>query len=151
MTANLREAFHIAVVAYLEWRRWNEDQRTWGSFVDENGKRDYDPEPMVEFFGRERRLSEICSYTLAIKDDLPPHMQELFRLVDSYEPVLPDLYSTAAKELSECIQSELEEQRRSPIVNPSLVDRIRERSFHEGVCAAYQAVSQNFAGELETR
>ncbi|GJE46950.1 hypothetical protein [Methylobacterium soli] len=151
MTADLREAFHMAVAAYLEWRHWNEEQRTWGLFVDENGKRDYDAEPVVEFFGKERKLSEICDYTLAIKDGLPPHLKELFRLVDSYEPLLPDLYCNAAKEISECIQGELEEQRRSPIINPSLVDKIRERSFRAGVSVALQAVSQNFAGELEAQ
>ncbi|WP_336489824.1 hypothetical protein [Methylobacterium nigriterrae] len=147
MTADLREAFHLASVAYIEWKRRNDEQRTWGYLVDEHGKRGYDPEPTVQFFGRERLLSEICNYALAIRDDLPLHMQQLYGMVDAVGPLLPEKYSEAARELLGCIEFELREQQDAPIEKPSLVDKIRERSFREGVSAALHAVRQNLAEE----
>ncbi|MDR7039632.1 hypothetical protein J2X36_004408 [Methylobacterium sp. BE186] len=151
MTADIREAFNLASVAYLQWRRLNEEQRTWGLLVDENGKRDYDPEPTVEFFGRERFLSEICRYALVVTDDLPPHMQQLFNIIDASGPLIPEKYSEAAEELLECVEFELVQQKEIPIEKPSLVDEIRELYFQKGVSAVLHALNQNFSNMLKAQ
>ncbi|MCJ2042992.1 hypothetical protein MKK58_00260 [Methylobacterium sp. J-078] len=133
MTADIREAFHVAVVRLLDWRRSNERQQNWGVLCAETGLREYDPEPNVGFFGRDYSLNAICDLAEVLVGPLPPHVHALFLLVDDYigEPI-PDTYAEAVIVLKEAIDAEYDKQASFPLTEPALVEKIRTDSFRAG-------------------
>ncbi|WP_264046210.1 hypothetical protein [Methylobacterium flocculans] len=136
MTADLREAFHTAAVKLLGWRRSNERQGQWGVVYSETGRREYDPEPTVCFFGRDYSLTEICDLAGVLEGALPPHMQALFLILDDHvgEPI-PRTYPEAVEALSGFIEAEGDLQELYPLTDLPLVEKLRADSFQAGAAA----------------
>ena len=141
MTADLKEAFLVATVEFVGWRRWNEEQAKWGIVDHATGRRRYWPEPTVAFFGRPFTLTEMCRLAKVLSGALPLHVQALFRVIDDGigEPV-PETYSDAVEALADAIEVENLRQDESPIEQPPLADQIRDRVFCEGARAALDAI-----------
>lgn len=141
MTADLKEAFHIAAIRVVGWRLANEVQSQWGVIHNELGRRAYEPEPTVEFFGRSYSVSEICAHAAVLGGPLPPHIYELFVVIDDRigEPI-PETYPAAVEALKAAIEAEHDHQREYPLTELPLVEKIRARSFEEGATAIIKAV-----------
>jgi hypothetical protein len=136
MTADIREAFHLAVVRLLDWRRSNERQQNFGVLSLDTSRREYEPEPSVAFFARDYSLTEICDLSDVLTGALPPHMHALFLIVDDYvgEPI-PETYPGAVEVLREAIEAEVDRQACFPLTEPALVEKIRNDSFQAGARA----------------
>ena len=141
MTADLKEAFHIAAIRVVGWRLANEVQSQWGIIHNDIGRRAYEPEPMMEFFGRSFSASEICAHAAVLNGPLPPHIHELFVVIDNGtgEPI-PKTYPEAVEALETAIEAEHDRQRAYPLTELPLVEKIRARSFEEGAAAIIKAV-----------
>lgn len=141
MTADLKEAFHVAAVRVVGWRLANEVQSQWGIIHNELGRRAYEPEPTVEFFGRSFSVSEICAHAAVLIGPLPPHIHELFVVVDDRtgEPT-PETYPEAIEALEAAIDVEHDRQKECPLTELPMVEKIRARSFEEGATAIIKAV-----------
>lgn len=141
MTADLKEAFHIAAVRVVGWRIANEAQSQWGVIHNELGRRAYEPEPIVEFFGRGFSASGICAHAAVLNGPLPPHIRELFVVIDDRigEPI-PETYPEAVEALEAAIGAEQDRQQECPLSDLPLVEQIRARSFEEGATAIIKAV-----------
>lgn len=141
MTADLKEAFHIAAIRVVGWRIANEAQSQWGIIHNELGRRAYEPEPMVEFFGRDFSASEICAHAAVLNGQLPPHIRELFVVIDNGtgEPI-PETYSDSVEALEAAIEVEHDRQNEYPLTELPMVEKIRARSFEEGATAFIKAV-----------
>lgn len=134
MTADLREAFHIAAVELLGWRRVNEQQRWIGWRNIATNQRQYLPEPTVEFFGRVLKISEICKHAASMSGPLPAHICALFRVIDDgLGEDLPTTYFEAVEALDGAIWCEHELQDDHPLTKPSILDEERGKSFVAGV------------------
>jgi hypothetical protein len=134
VTADLREAFHIAAVEFLDWRRVNNEQREFGWINAETNQREYLPEPMIYFFGRPFLISRICSFASVLNGPLPPLMRALFDVLDNgMGSRTPVSYPMAVEDLKFMIAFEHESQAAAPLSQPSRVDQLRARSFEEGV------------------
>lgn len=133
MTGDLREAFHNAIVHFLNWNLRNEEQMSWG-FHNMQGERFYDPEPTVEFFGREYTISNICERAAILTGPLPEHLRLLFISLDKHsgEP-LPETYSEAVESLKDLIECEIDQLERTPLTEPPTARRLWESGFREGV------------------
>jgi hypothetical protein len=133
MTADLKEAFHLAAVHFVSWRAHHDYLRTWSNVVtEEDGSRKYSPEPTVTFFGRDLLLSEICAHARILRGPLSPFVQFFFQCVvdesgdrESWSSLVS--YSAAVEVLSDQIQLEKDLQREQPLDQPTLVDRACER------------------------
>jgi hypothetical protein len=141
MTADLKEAFHIAAIRVVGWRIANEVQSQWGIIHNELGRRAYEPEPMVEFFGRGFSVSEICAHAAVLNGRMPPHIRELFVVIDNGigEPI-PETYPEAVGALEAAIEAEHDRQRMYPLTELPLVEKIRARSYEEGATAVIRVV-----------
>lgn len=73
MTADLKEASHIAAIRVVGWRIANDVQSQWGSIHNELGRLAYEPELLVEFFGRVFSAWEICAHAAVLNGLMPPH------------------------------------------------------------------------------
>lgn len=141
MTADLREAFHIAAVEFLGWHRLNDEQRVFGWVNAETNQREYLPEPTINFFGRPYLISRICSFASALDGPLPLHMQALFDVLDNgMGSRIPDSYPAAVEDLKVMIAFEHEFQASAPLSQPAKMDQLRARSFEEGVNAGKAAL-----------
>jgi hypothetical protein len=136
VTADLREAFHIACVEFVGWRRVNEQQRLMGWQNVETMQREYLPEPTVEFFGRSFLISQICSHATVLNGPLPLHIQALFVVIDDgMGAPIPETYPEAVEVLEVVITCEHDSQAAAPLTKPPLVEQLRARSFAEGASA----------------
>ncbi|KQS82152.1 hypothetical protein ASG32_05330 [Methylobacterium sp. Leaf361] len=141
MTADLKEAFHVAAVRFVGWRIANEVQSQWGIIHNELGRRAYELEPMVEFFGRAFSASEICAHAAVLNGPLPPHIRDLFVVIeDRIGDPIPETYPEAVEALEAAIDVEHDRQKEYPLTELPMVEKIRARSFEEGAAAIVKAV-----------
>lgn len=149
MSADLREAFHTAAVAFVGWHRVNEQQRWIGWRNSETGQREYLPEPTVDFFGRLRPISELCGHAAALDGELPPHIRKLFEVIDDGTgELLPETYPQAVEALEAAIACEHDFQTDAPLDRPCILDQVRTTSFFEGATAtlARHAADSDWGG-----
>lgn len=83
MTGSLIEAFHIAALKLVRWRADN-DEIDQGFVIWEGiGPRDFLPEPTVEFFGQDHKISAISERAKVLEGRMPLPLTMLFQcLVD---------------------------------------------------------------------
>ncbi|MHC2020371.1 hypothetical protein [Methylobacterium sp. CM6247] len=147
MTADIREAFHIAAVRLLGWRLDNERQEQWGVMHLETGRREYDPEPAVSFFGRDYTLTEICDLAGVLEGPLPPHMHALFLVLDDHiGEQIPATYAEAVEALRDFIAFEQDRKHFSPLTEPPTVEKIRADSYRAGAAAVLDLATMMEAG-----
>ena len=146
MTADLREAFHTAAVKLLSWRLDNERQEHWGVVHLESGRREYDPEPSVCFFGRDYTLAALCELAAVLEGLLPPHIQALFLILDDHTgELIPTTYPEAAEALKNFIEFENDRPLMSPLSELPTVEKIRADSFHAGATAVVNFIATEAA------
>lgn len=143
MTGDLRESFHSAAVKLLGWRLNNERQEHWGVVYLEIGRREYDPEPSVSFFGRDYTLTAICELAAVLEGPLPPHIQALFLILDDHtgEPI-PTTYPEAVEALKNFIEFEDDRPLMSPLSELPTVEKIRAESFRAGATAVVDLIAR---------
>ncbi|MET3485867.1 hypothetical protein [Methylobacterium sp. 1973] len=127
MSADLKEAFHLAVAKYLFWSKLNQQQADLGWLDAETGQRRYLDEPTVPFFGKDRSLNEICEYAEALTGKLPGHIAYLFNALVDDGAGNPEIstYAEAVEALQGVIDLELERPQESPLSEPSLIEKVR--------------------------
>jgi hypothetical protein len=139
MTADLKEAFHLAAIAFVRWRTQHDDLRTWGTIITgPNFERHYEPEPTVTFFGREMSIGALCERAEILSGPLPPLIRELFQSVVDYgwrwvaeEDRAPmATYRDAVTLLAEEIEWEHKTQREQPLTGPSRSETFADVQIH---------------------
>ncbi|MCJ2051261.1 hypothetical protein [Methylobacterium sp. J-070] len=148
MSADLKEAFHLAVAKYLFWNKLNKEQMYIGWLDAETGQRHYLDEPAVPFFGKDRSLSEICGYAEALTGKLPDHIAYLFNALVDDGTGSPEIstYAEAVEALRESIDLELERPQDNPLSEPCLIEKVRADALQQGADACLQAMNERMGG-----
>ncbi|MCB5176774.1 hypothetical protein [Microvirga lenta] len=147
MTADLKEAFATAAVAFIDWERKNENVREWGHIYGASGELTYLPEPKVQFFGRDLPISTICERAKILTGPLPLLARAIFEVVDHYgSGDITETYAQAVEALQDCIECEFFAQESHPLSGPCTADRIRELERERLLSAANQAIAEQISG-----
>lgn len=143
MTADLREAFHVAVIRFVGWSHWLDDIDHFGCHIEGTPDDQHPAPPDVEFFGRQYSIASICDLAQVLEGPVPAPLLALFDEFLNCAPHLdssPATFPEAVEFLAGALRWELCRVRQQP----HLTERLFQKGRREGVNLAFDHMAAQF-------